>query len=74
MEFLPERVLYVNVTIERDCAKIQNRGSAAHNVESDPGVAESRSKHPIAKKIVHPGECHNQTTDEQVGYSEGGQE
>lgn len=66
---MPERILYMNVTIERNCAKIQNRGSAAHNVEGDPGVAKTRTKHPIAKKIVHPGKGHYQTTDEQVGDS-----
>lgn len=72
--YLPERILYVYVTIERDRAKIQNRGSAAHNVEGDPSVAESRPEYPIAEEIVHPGKCHNQATDEQVGDSEGGQE
>lgn len=72
--YLPERILYVYVTIERDRAKIQNRGSAAHNVEGDPSVAESRPEYPIAEEIVHPGKSHNQTTDEKIGDSEGGQE
>lgn len=71
---LPERILDVYVTIEGDCAKVENRGSAAHNVEGDPRVAESRTEHPVAEQIVDAGERHNQTTDEQVGDREGGKE
>lgn len=70
----PERILDVYVTVERYGAQIQDRGSAAHNIEGDPDVAEPQSEDPITKKIVDPGKGHHQPTDEEVGDGQGGQE
>lgn len=70
----PEGILDVYVTVERYGAQIQDRGSAAHNIEGDPDVAEPQSKDPVAEEIVDPGKGHHQPTDKEVGDGQGGQE
>lgn len=70
----PEGILDVNVTVEGDGAQIEDRGSAAHNIESDPDVAEPQTEDPIAEEIVDPGKGHHQSTDEEIGDGERGQE
>lgn len=60
------------ITVEGNRAEIQNGGSAAHNIEGDPGIAELRTEDPVAEEVVHPGKCHHQATDEEVGDREGG--
>lgn len=70
----PERILDVYVTIERYGAQIQDRGSAAHNIEGDPDVAEPQPEDPVTEEIVDSGKGHHQPTDEEVGDGQGGQE
>ena len=62
------------IPIQRYGAEVKYRGSTAHDVERDPGVAEARAEDPVAHEVVDPGEDHDQAADEEVGDGERGQE
>ena len=64
----------MNIAIERYGAEIKNGGSAAHDVERDPGVAETWTEDPVSEKVVDASKGHHQTSHEEVGDGEGGQE
>jgi hypothetical protein len=46
---VPQWVLDVNVSVQRDGAQIKNGRSGAHNVESDPRVAKLGPEYPVAQ-------------------------
>jgi len=46
---VPQWVLDVNVSVQRDGAQIKNGRSGAHHVESDPSVAKLGPEYPVAQ-------------------------
>lgn len=70
----PQRVLDVNVSVERYGTQVQYWRGGAHDVYGGPYVAEFRAEYPIAQQIVDQRKCHDQRTDKQVGDGQRGEE
>lgn len=73
-ESSPERILDVDVPVQRNRAQIEYARRGAHHIECDPCVAETRPKDPVAQQVVHAGEGHHQRGDEEVSDGQRGQE
>lgn len=64
----------MNVPVQGYRAQVEYARRWAHDVEGNPGVAESRPEHPVAEEVVNPGERHHQGGHEEVGDGQRGQE
>lgn len=70
----PKRILYVDVSIERNGAEVEDARGGAHDVEGDPRVTELRPEHPVLQQVVHHCERHHQARDEEIRDGQTGEE
>lgn len=72
--YKPEGILDVDISVEADGAEVKDGCGRTHYVEGDPGITELCAEDPVAEEVIDHSEGHDQSGDEEVGYSQRRQE
>ena len=65
-----QRVLDVDVAVQRDGAQVQDAGRAAEHVKRDPHVAELGAERPVLEQVVGERERHDGAGQRHVGHAQ----